>query len=136
MKVFLSHAHSDRVLARKVADVLQESGLEVWNEEREVLPGDNWAEKVNKALRESEAMVVLLTPDAVRSSHVRREIEFALGERKYNQKLIPVVVGSAADFDEDKIPWILSRLDPISLPKQGVRKERIRRIAKALSEAA
>ena len=48
-----------------------------------VLPGDNWPNKVDQALQESDAMVVLLTADALRASWVRREIQYALGEQKY-----------------------------------------------------
>jgi TIR domain len=81
MKVFISHAHTDEPLVKKVAVGLKEAGLEVWDDTREIMPGDNWADKVAQALRESETMVVLLTPDALRSSWVRRDVEYALGEQ-------------------------------------------------------
>ena len=67
MKVFISHAHTDEPLVNKVAAVLKDAGLEVWDDTREIMPGDNWAHKVAQALQESEAMVILLTPDALRS---------------------------------------------------------------------
>ncbi len=78
MKVFISHAHTDEPLVKKVAAVLEDAGLEVWDDTREIMPGDNWASKVAQALQESEAMVVLLTPDALRSSWVRRDIEYGI----------------------------------------------------------
>ena len=61
MKVFISYAQQDAALAGRVAEALQGDGLEVWNAERNLLPGDNWAAEVGRALEESEAMVVLLT---------------------------------------------------------------------------
>ena len=68
MKVFISHAYTDEPFVRKVAAGLEKVGLEVWDATREILPGDNWAAKVARALEESEAMVVLFTPDALRSN--------------------------------------------------------------------
>ena len=111
MKVFISHAYSDEQLAQKVAAILQEAGLEVWDAMREILPGDNWAQHVSNALQESEAMVVLLTPDAVRSEWVRREmrwnIEYALGEIRFRSRLIPVVAGDPDILNTESVPWIL-----------------------------
>lgn len=137
MKVFISHSDSSRELAMKVAEGLRGVGLEVWDSERDILPGDNWAEKIAQALRESEAMVVLLTPEALRSGLVRREIDYALGARRFSSRLIPVIVGSEEDFREESLPWILRHLNPIKLPGSGKGEEDgIRRIAQALQAAA
>ena len=136
MKVFISYAHSDEVLAQKVVAILEEAGLEVWDDTREILPGDNWAEQVARALKESEAMVVLLTPEATRSRWVRREIEYALGEKRYSKRLILVLVGEPADFSQEDIPWILWRFQMIKLAEYDKEEEGIRRIAQTLLEAA
>ena len=136
MKVFISYVHSDEALAQKVVAILEEAGLEVWDDTREILPGDNWAEQVAKALKESEAMVVLLTPEATRSRWVRREIEYALGEKRYSKRLIPVLVGDPTDFPQEAIPWILWRLQMVKLAEYDKEEEGIRRIAQTLLEAA
>jgi len=136
MKVFISHSHTDTPLAKKVASALEESGLDVWNAEREILPGDNWAKKIAEALEESDAMVVLLTPEALRSKSVHREIEYALGEKTFNRRLIPVLVGAPENFQADSIPWILRRLNMISLPEHDREEEGIRQITRALKEVA
>ena len=135
MKVFLSYAHSDEDLARKVRDALREAGLEVWDDRLEIFPGDNWAEKVAEALRESNAMVVLFSPDAAHSQRVRREIEYALGEKRYKNRLIPVIVGPREKIPEDNIPWILRHLRVIELPERE-RDDDIKQIAQALLKAA
>ena len=82
MKVFLSHAHTDTPLANRVSEALREKGLDVRDPELDLLPGDNWAAEVARALEESQALVVLLTPDAEGSPHVRREMEYALGAKR------------------------------------------------------
>jgi TIR domain len=135
MQVFISHARADEVLVKKLANALEHAGLDVWNPEREIMPGDNWAEKIAEGLEDSEAMVVLLTPDALRSRAVRREIEYALGNKSFNMRLIPVLVGSPDRYDENSIPWILRHLEMITLPEQG-QEEGIQQITQALKEVA
>jgi len=136
MKVFISHAHTDEPLVRKVAAVLEDAGLEVWDDTREIMPGDNWADKVVQALQESDAMVVFLTPDAMRSRWVRRDIEYALGEQSYRKRVISVLVGDPQVFPREEVPWILQHLRMIKLAEHANEEEGIRQIAQALLEAA
>ena len=140
MKVFISHAHSDEQLAQKVAAILQEAGLEVWDAMREIMPGDNWAQHVSNALQESEAMVVLLTPDAVRSEWVRREmrwnIEYALGELRFRSRLIPVVAGDPDVLYTESVPWILRHQKMVDLTEHENEEEGIREVARTLLHVA
>ncbi|MDE0449309.1 MAG: toll/interleukin-1 receptor domain-containing protein [Spirochaetaceae bacterium] len=140
MKVFISHAHSDEHLAQKVAAILQEAGLEVWDAMREILPGDNWAQEVSNALQESEAMVILLTPDAVRSEWVRREmrwnIEYALGEVRFRSRLIPVVAGDPDILNTEGVPWILRHQKMVDLTQHENEEEGIREVARTLLQVA
>lgn len=136
MKVFLSYTHTDRALAQKVADALKRAGFDVWETLNEIFPGENWADKTAQALRESEAMVVLVTPDSLSSPHVMYEIDYALSNKAYKGRLIPVVVGSPDSLPADRLPWILKHLQMITLPKRGRQEEGIRRIAETLLDAA
>lgn len=135
MKVFLSHSKSDETVARKVASALQDAGMEVWDHHIEILPGDNWAEKIARALRESEAMVVLLSPDALRSEWLHKEIEYALGEKRYSNRLIPVLIPPPETFSQENIPWILKKLNMIELSKYED-DEGIKQITQAILKAA
>ncbi|MBV8858793.1 MAG: toll/interleukin-1 receptor domain-containing protein [Acidobacteria bacterium] len=136
MQVFLSYAESDKSLAKKVTEGLEEAGLKVWYDDREILPGENWADKVGRALRESKAMIVLLTPAALRSPNVRRNIEYALGERTYSHRLIPVIVGPPEKLPQDDIPWILRSFQVFNLPERGRQEEKFKQIAQTLRDAA
>lgn len=79
MKIFLSHAPEDKELARDLATRLSEHGFDVWFDEWQLMPGDNFAKRIGEALEESDAMVVLVSPAAMKSNWVRGEINFALG---------------------------------------------------------
>ena len=111
MQIFLSHSHNDEIFARKVASLLQSYGLNVWEASNEIFPGDNWAAKISQGLQESNAMVVLLTPESLKSIYVQRDVEYALGAQEYSERLIPVLVDPDKTIAKDDIPWILKRLD-------------------------
>lgn len=133
MKVFLSHSDNDKVAARKVADSMRKAGLDVWDESSEILPGDNWAEKVGQALSEAEAMVVLLSPSALQSDAVRWEIEYALGQPRYNRRLVSVLLRSKEKLPQDQIPWILKHLKMVELHDVD-KAEEVEKITEALLE--
>ena len=112
MQVFISYAEPDESIAKRVARGLEKENLKVWYD-AELLPGQDWAGEVSKALRESRAMVVLLTAAALRSTRVQREIQYALGDESYSHRLIPVIVGPPEKLPEKDIPWILQSLQVV-----------------------
>jgi hypothetical protein len=105
MQIFLSYARSDGAFAKDLSSQLTRRGLSVWSPDEEVLPGDNAWLQIGEALKRSRAMIVLVSPESMRSDHVRREIEYALGDSNYEHRVFPVQVRPASE-----IPWILRRL--------------------------
>jgi hypothetical protein len=136
MKVFISYAQPDEKLAEKIGDSLRQAGLTVWDYRHDLLPGDLWSEKASQALRDSDAMVVLLTPEAARSKQVRSEIDYALTQNTFKNRLVPVLVGSPDRIPQKDLPWILWELRPVTLPERGNQQESIKQIARTLLEAA
>ena len=49
-------------------------------------------------------MVVLISPDSMRSKFVRSEIQYALGDLGYEQRIFPVMVEETSS-----VPWILNK---------------------------
>lgn len=113
VKVFISHAERDGTLARRLAEHLRAAGHEAWSADQ-VLPGENWAASASAALESSDAMVVLVSPEAAASPQVQREIEYALGSPRFADRVISVVVRRAA-----KMPWILKRFRVLRLRHDG-----------------
>jgi hypothetical protein len=135
MKVFISYSSKDEALATKLVESLEGAGLDAWYKKREIMPGDNWAEKIASGLSSSNAMVVLVTPDALESDAVQSSISYALGEKAFNKRLIPVLVGDPEQF-ADRMPWIFKRLHTVNLSRDGENEEQFREIAQALKDAA
>lgn len=113
-RIFLSYARADRDQARKLAQHLREAGLEVWDPEQELLPGSDFTAALKEALGKAEAVVVLISPDAMESRSVSHEIEYALGARHLRGRLIPVVLRPTKE-----IPWILNTLHMIRYDSPG-----------------
>lgn len=133
MNVFISHSFADTELAKRLADTLREADFQVWDA-TQILPGENWAESLSKALDESDAMVVLLTPNSVRSSNIAYEVAYALGKQEYKGRLIPVVAAPSEQFDPGEIPWVfnLQQFKMIRVPNLEEDDEGLKIIAQAL----
>ena len=135
MQVFISHAATDAKLAKRIADVLREAGLQVWDD-TQILPGDNWGTKLAEALQESDAMVVLLTPNSVHSPNLNYEVGYALGQSDYKGRLIPVIAAPPEQLPTEDIPWVFHKLQMIHLSDPERDEEGLRKIAQVLKEAA
>jgi len=105
IQVYLSHVASDGPWARELAHQLMAAGIRVVDPFDELFPGDNWSLKIGRALEESEAMIVLISPEAVKSNWLHGEIQYALGEERFEGRLIPVKVKPTDDF-----PWVLRNM--------------------------
>ncbi|MGA2865842.1 MAG: toll/interleukin-1 receptor domain-containing protein [Verrucomicrobiota bacterium] len=137
MKVFLSYSAGDASLARKIASGLRREGLAVWLPEEEILPGDNWAERISQALNECDAMVALLTQDTPKSGNVQWDIGYALGNKAYRHRVVPVLVGREDQVSLQVVPWILSeRSRVVRLTQPDQPDETVREIAETLAAAA
>lgn len=116
MRIFLSYANADALIAHSLAQALTTEGFEVWDAANQLLPGANIHLEVGKALERSQAMVVLLSPDAINSSSVLGEVDYALTSLKFRDRLIPVLIRPTVD-----VPWILERLQFIDATKGDVK---------------
>jgi len=124
--VFVSHASEDAEWARKLSAALKRSGVNAWDASSHLSPGDNWSLETGKALEKAAAMIVLLSPAATRSESVKREIEYALTSKRFDERLIPVLVKPTTGF-----PWVLSQIQF----EQGQPGEVAKRVARRLKFA-
>lgn len=78
-QVFLSYARSDGLdAATKLRGELTAMGVQVWRDIEEMQGGLAWKEQVRAALRQVDAVLVLLTPGSAASQTVEWEWENAL----------------------------------------------------------
>jgi hypothetical protein len=111
-RVFISHASKDRAIADAIQRCLEEEKYTVFSA-KQVLPGEDWAGQVSAALNKSDAMVVLLSPEAIESPNVLHEISFALGSEKYKGRVVPVLLRPT-----ENVPWFLKTIQFLDLTKR------------------
>ncbi len=87
--VFISYKREDRNYARKIAELLVERGYDVWWD-IELLPGDRFADEINEILSNAKVVIVLWTPESIRSNWVKSEASIALSK----DILIPICLRS------------------------------------------
>lgn len=75
---FISYAHRDAEgFTRRLHDDLEGDGFQAWLDTRDITPHDNWDEAIEKGLRESIGVLVVLTPASVTSKVCRDELTTA-----------------------------------------------------------
>lgn len=87
-KVFISHAVVDRILARKIRNLLWSSLDANISISDDLSAGDDWESQLRRELSDSEYIVALLTPQSVRSPVVLHDLGAAWAMGK---PIIPII---------------------------------------------
>lgn len=118
-RIFLSHSANDKGLVEGVAAQLQAVGVEVYLYEEHTEPGRSIPQKLQEAIRDSDALVALLTSASGHRPFVHEEIGFALGSGK---QAVALVTTDVADPDVlGMLQGEYIRLDPAD-PWDGMSK--------------
>jgi HEAT repeat protein len=123
--VFVAYKHEEKPFVDALIRQVQEAGFQVWVDMEQLRAGENWREEINIAIKDSFAVIVIITPDAKISEYVTYEWAFAQGA---NIKVIPIMLRETfkmhpqlellqyLDFtDQSRYPWdkLIQRLSEI-----------------------
>ena len=89
-RIFVSYAREDVDTARQLADGLAEAGHEVWWDNH-LAGGSRFANEIDQALKDAEAVVVLWSDSSINSAWVLDEA----AEGRDSNRLVPIALGSA-----------------------------------------
>jgi formylglycine-generating enzyme required for sulfatase activity len=80
LRVFLCHSSNDKPAVRELYQRLSAEGwMDVWFDEEKLLPGQDWDYEIDKALDNSDAVIVTLSTGSVsKEGYVQKELRFAL----------------------------------------------------------
>lgn len=79
LKIFLCHSSADKDAVRALYQALKSNGFSPWLDEENLLPGQDWAHEIPKAVRGSDVVIVCLSGgSATKSGYVQKEIKIAL----------------------------------------------------------
>ena len=92
-------------MAQRIAETLRRHGIPVWYSQANLLGAQQWHDEIGKALGRCDWFLVVLSPKAVRSEWVKRELLYALRNLRYRNRIVPVLHRAC---DTDKLSWTLN----------------------------
>ena len=70
-KTFLSYSRANKDFAIRLARELKSEGFSVWLDQLDIPAGARWDREVEKALKECEIFMIILTPASINSENVK-----------------------------------------------------------------
>jgi hypothetical protein len=106
--IFLSYSRRDKETAIRLAEKLEEKGYDVWIDLEDLPAGKRWRQKIVDAIQQADALVVVLSPNAVKSDGMRRESVLAEEENKpiFPVKIQPVTIPIDMRWTLAELQWI------------------------------
>ncbi|MBA3920486.1 MAG: toll/interleukin-1 receptor domain-containing protein [Nostocaceae cyanobacterium] len=101
MRIFISYKRQDEAFARQLCQNIHKQGFNTWLDVKDILPTDNWREAIHKGIRESDAVIAVITPESLTSKNVLQEWGWAETNNK------PIIVIWLRDIDEAQVPLFI-----------------------------
>jgi hypothetical protein len=99
MKVFISFCSADKTIAEKFAELFRLHYIDFFYSERS-LKGGYFAEDISKAIDACHKFVVLVSPAAIKSEWVRREVSMAMSSERLRGNVLPVLIADTPNWGE------------------------------------
>ncbi len=104
-EVFLSHSHHDRAFVLPLVDILRRHGIPLWYSGTDIIPAQQWHDEIGAALQRCDWFMIVLSPDALQSLWVKRELHYALQQERLANNIIPLLY---QDCEYGKLSWTLA----------------------------
>jgi hypothetical protein len=93
-KVFLSHSHADKPVARRLVRRLTAHGIKVWIDEAELRIGAALTSSIRAHIQDADALLIVASQASVSSKWAELELEFA---REHGKPIIPLFIAPLTD---------------------------------------
>jgi hypothetical protein len=114
LRIFLSYAREDGEQVTELYEQLTEAGFAPWMDTKDILPGQNWKYHTNKALKQSDLVIVCLSVvSVVKRSEIQKEIRIALD--RLNEKLDSDIYIIPVRLNDCEVPESLSHIQWIDI---------------------
>lgn len=108
-RAFISYSREDMSAAQLIHSKLEADGIQCWRDERWISAGDDFAEDITRAIRDSDLFIVLISAKSSASEWVAIEVALA---RHFGKRITPILLDHAKIGDKI-LPYVVrpSRLD-------------------------
>jgi TIR domain len=110
-ELFLSHSSVDKIFVDHLTEVLGKHGVNFWYSPVNIVGAQQWHDEIGAALQRCDSFLIVLSPAAVQSLWVKRELCYALEQRRYNNRITPVLFQNC---DYEQLSWTLSALQLVN----------------------
>jgi tetratricopeptide (TPR) repeat protein len=86
--IFISYKHEDNDFAEVLINRVERAGFKTWVDNDQLHIGEDWRNEIDQAIKNSFALIVIMSPEAKASEYVTYEWAFAWGA---GVKVLPVL---------------------------------------------
>ena len=87
--VFISYSSNDQDRVVKLADKLRTAGVSIWVDESGIGAATLWSKEIAGAIKGCKVLVLMVTPNSVKSKNVVKEVSLA---SEQNKQILPVIL--------------------------------------------
>jgi hypothetical protein len=91
-RIFICYSRKDQEFKERLLTSLTKHNFETWVDSQNISVGDYWSDKVQEGLEKSDIMLVIISPDSMKSRPAKDEWEYFLDKGK---PIIPVLWNDA-----------------------------------------
>lgn len=114
LKVFLCHASGDKLPVREIYRRLVAEGVDVWLDEENIMPGQDWQLEIPRAVREADVVVACLSNKSItKEGYIQKELKYALD--RADEKPEDTIFLIPARLEDCVVPPRLSRWQWVDL---------------------
>lgn len=112
LRVFLLHARQDEDIVHRLYRRLRKEGADVWLDQEKLLPGQDWAQEIHKAIYRSDIVIACLSKQFGRQGGFRHEE-------------LRIALGKAVSLPEGTTFLLPARLEECDMPESLCRWQRV-----------
>jgi len=95
--LFVSYARADAAIVDQIVMAVLSAGKGIWIDRDAIRSGESWAGEIVRAIKAARGVLVMCSPKAFGSDHVKREVYLA---DKYKKPIVPIFVEPAEPPDD------------------------------------
>ena len=113
-QIFISYAREDYEAVEQLYNRLQYAGFKSWMDKKDILPGERWESSIEKAIRESDFVLICLSNKSVgKRGMLQREIKEALD--LWREKLEDDIFLIPVRLEDCEVPESLRKFQWVNL---------------------
>jgi len=117
--IFISYVEEDSKIALDLAKGVEQAGYKTWYYERDSLPGPTYLSQINQSIEQSQAIILVISPNSLGSNQVNSEV---IQAHQCEKPFIPVLYNVSYDeFKRRKPVWhlVLAAATSVTVPQDG-----------------